>query len=69
MKKLLRPLSMLIGIVGLVILVLAIVLHLANPVGLIGLVLIIIAAIGGLVSAFMAGKSRDDVGSYRTPLR
>jgi Na+/H+ antiporter NhaB len=67
MKKLLRQLSMLVGIVGLVLLVLAVALHLTSPVGLIGLVLLIIAAIGGLVSAFLTGKRSDDIGSYRIP--
>ncbi len=67
MKKLLRLISMLLGIAGLVILVLAVALHLTSLVVLIGLMLLIVAAIGGLVSAFLAGKSRDDIGSYRMP--
>jgi len=66
MKKMMKLLSMLLGIGAIGMLVLAGALNLSIG-WTIGLVMLIVAAVVALVSAFVAGNEDDNIGSYRMP--
>jgi arginine exporter protein ArgO len=66
MKKTMRLLSILLGIGGLGMLLLASVVQL-NLVLSIGIAMLIVAAVVALVTAFIEGNGGDNFGSYRMP--
>lgn len=66
MKKTMRLLSIILGIGGIGMLILAGAVHL-NILWIIGLVMLIVAAVVALVSAFIEGNGGDNIGSYRMP--
>ena len=66
MKKTMRLLSIILGIGGIGLLLLAGAVHL-NILSTIGLVMLIVAAVVALVSAFIEGNGGDNIGSYRMP--
>jgi hypothetical protein len=66
MKKTMRLLSIILGIGGIGLLLLAGAVHL-NILSTIGLVMLMVAAVVALVSAFIEGNGGDNIGSYRIP--
>ena len=66
MKKTMRLLSMLLGIGGIGMLLLAGAVHLSFVL-YIGIAMLIVAAVVALVSAFREGNGGDNIGSYRMP--
>ncbi len=66
MKKMMRLLSMLLGIGALGMFLLADILNLSIG-WTIGLVMLIAAAVLALVTAFIEGDGGDNMGSYRMP--
>ena len=66
MKKTMRLLSIILGIGGIGMLLLAGAVHL-NILSTIGLVMLMVAAVVALVSAFIEGNGGDNIGSYRIP--
>nr|HET6902467.1 hypothetical protein [Ktedonobacteraceae bacterium] len=67
MKKIMRLLSILLGIGGIGMLVLAGVFSLSSVVWTIAIVTLIVGAVIGLVSVFIEGNKSDNIGSYRIP--
>lgn len=66
MKKTMRFLSMLLGIAGIAMFLLAGVLNFSMG-WIIGFVMLMVAAIVALTSAFIKGNRGYDIGSYRNP--
>jgi hypothetical protein len=66
MKKIMRVLSMLLGIGGIGMFFLAAVFSLSS-VWTISIVTLIVGAVIGLVSVFIEGNKSDNIGSYRIP--
>ena len=66
MKKTMRLLSIILGVGGIGMLLLAGAVHL-NILWIIGLVMLMVAAVVALVSAFIEGNGGDNIGSYRMP--
>ena len=66
MKKIMRLLSILLGVGGIGLLVLAGVFSLSNM-WTVAIVTLIVAAVIGLVSTFIEGNKNDNIGSYRIP--
>jgi|GraSoi2013_100cm_1033763.scaffolds.fasta_scaffold49177_2 hypothetical protein len=66
MKKTMRLLSIILGIGGIGMLLLAGAVHL-NILWTIGFVMLLVAAVVALVIAFIKGNGGDTIGSYRMP--